>query len=53
MRLNEVYHVLNRAVARWTIFEKPDDYVAFMRVVDETWGIVPLTIYAMVAMPND
>ena len=44
MRLNEVYHVLNRAVARWTIFEKPDDYVAFMRVVDETWGIVPLTI---------
>ena len=29
----EVFHVLNRAVARLTIFEKPEDYAAFMRVV--------------------
>ena len=48
----EVFHVLNRAVARLTIFEKPEDYAAFMRVVEETWEIVPLPIYAMVAMPN-
>ena len=48
----EVFHVLNRAVARLTIFEKPDDYSAFMRVLDETWQIVPLPIFAMVAMPN-
>ena len=48
----EVFHVLNRAVARLTIFEKPQDYSAFMRVVDETWQLVPLPIYAMVAMPN-
>ena len=48
----EVFHVLNRAVARLTIFEKADDYAAFMRVVEETWKIVPLPIYAMVAMPN-
>ena len=48
----EVFHVLNRAVARLTIFEKPEDYAAFMRVVEETWKIVPLPIYAMVAMPN-
>jgi putative transposase len=48
----EVFHVLNRAVARLTIFEKPEDYAAFMRVVQETWEIVPLPIYAMVAMPN-
>ncbi len=48
----EVFHVLNRAVARLTIFEEPEDYAAFMRVVEETWEIVPLPIYAMVAMPN-
>ena len=48
----EVFHVLNRAVARLTIFEKPADYDAFMRVLDETWQIVPLPIFAMVAMPN-
>ncbi len=48
----EVFHVLNRAVARLTIFEKPDDYAAFMRVVEETWQIVPLPIFAMVVMPN-
>jgi putative transposase len=48
----EVFHVLNRAAARLTIFEKPEDYAAFMRAVAETWEIVPLPIYAMVAMPN-
>ena len=32
-----------------TIFEKPEDYLAFQRVVAETWQVVPL---AMVAMPN-
>ncbi len=48
----EVFHVLNRAVARLTIFEKPDDYDAFLRVLAETWELVPLPIFAMVAMPN-
>ena len=48
----EAFHVLNRAVARLTIFENPEDYAAFMRAVAETWEIVPLPIYAMVAMPN-
>lgn len=48
----EVFHVLNRAVARLTLFEKPEDYDAFMRVLEETWRIVPLPIFAMVAMPN-
>jgi putative transposase len=48
----EVFHVLNRAVARLTIFEKPDDYTAFLRVLNETWQRVPLPIYAMVVMPN-
>jgi len=48
----EVFHVLNRSVARMTIFEKPEDYDAFLRVVDETWAEVPLPIFAMVTMPN-
>jgi putative transposase len=48
----EVFHVLNRAVARLTMFEQPEDYAAFMRAVTETWEILPLPIYAMVAMPN-
>ena len=49
----EVFHVLNRAVARLTIFfEGPADYDAFLRVLDETWRLVPLPIFAMAAMPN-
>lgn len=48
----EVFQVLNRAVARLTIFGKPEDYAAFMRAVEETWEIGPLPIYAMVAMAN-
>jgi putative transposase len=48
----EVFHVLNRAVARLTIFDKPADYDAFLRVIAETWEIVPLPIFAMVLMPN-
>jgi putative transposase len=48
----EVFHVLNRAVARLTIFEKPDDYGAFLQVLQETWQIVPLPIFALVVMPN-
>jgi putative transposase len=48
----EVFHVLNRAVARLTIFEKPGDYDAFFRTLLETWREVPLTIFAVVVMPN-
>lgn len=48
----EVFHVLNRAVARLTIFEKPADYDAFVRAIEETWELVPLPIFAMVLMPN-
>ena len=46
----DVFHVLNRAVARLTIFEKPEDYAAFMHVLDETRQLVPLPIFAMVAI---
>ena len=30
-----IYHVLNRANARLPIFEKPEDYAAFERVLEE------------------
>lgn len=48
----EVFHVLNRSVARMTLFEKPEDYDAFLRVVDETWRQIPLPILALAVMPN-
>ncbi len=48
----EVFHVLNRGVARLQFCEKPGDYDAFMHVLDETWQIVTLPVYAMVLMPN-
>jgi putative transposase len=47
-----VYHVLNRAVARLPLFEKPADYDAFMRVVGETLDRQPMRILAFVLMPN-
>jgi putative transposase len=35
-----------------TIFEKAEDYDAFLRVLEETWRLVPLPIYAFTVMPN-
>ncbi|WP_232098953.1 transposase [Gimesia aquarii] len=35
-----------------TLFEKPDDYAAFIRVVEETLEKIPLLIFAMFVMPN-
>ena len=48
----EVFHVLNRAVARLTIFEKPADYDSSLQVIEQTWKVVPLPIFAMVLMPK-
>ena len=48
----EVFHVLNRGVARLHFCEQPEDFDAFMRVVEETWEVVPLPIFAMVLMSN-
>jgi putative transposase len=47
-----VYHVLNRAVARLPLFEKPADYAAFLRVLAETRDTFPMRILAFVLMPN-
>ncbi len=48
----QVFHVLNRAVARLTLFDKPADYEAFLSVLRDTWELVPIPILAMSVMPN-
>jgi putative transposase len=48
----EVFHVLNRGVARLSLFEKPEDYDAFLRALDTVWEEIPLPIFALVLMPN-
>jgi len=47
----DVFHVLHRSVARRTIFEKPEDYDAFLRQLGETWRQIPLPVFALVVMP--
>lgn len=42
----ETFHVLNRSVARLTVFEKDADFDAFRRVLAETHEIVPLPVLA-------
>jgi len=49
----EVFHVLNLAVARLTIFENPEDYDAFLRMLDEAWREVLLPIFPMALTPNE
>lgn len=44
--------MLNRAVARLPLFEKPEDYEAFERVLSETHELVPLPILAYCLLPN-
>ena len=40
-----VYHVLNRAVARLPLLEKPGDYDAFVRVLAECRTNVPCALW--------
>ena len=47
-----VYHVLNRANARATLFLKEDDYLAFERILDDAFRRVPLRILGYCVMPN-
>ena len=47
-----VYHVLNRANARMTIFHKPDDYAAFERVLEEAVERTKTRLLAYCLMPN-
>jgi putative transposase len=47
-----VYHVLNRAVARLPLFEKPADYAAFLRTLGEALVEYPMRILSFTLMPN-
>jgi putative transposase len=47
-----VFHVLNRGVARMQLFDKPADYQAFERVLQETRDETPMRICAYCLMPN-
>ena len=47
-----VFHVLNRANARATLFEKQEDYAAFERVLKEALERVDMRVLAYCLMPN-
>lgn len=47
-----VYHVLNRANARRTLFEDDGDYVAFERVLAQACERVAMRLLAYCVMPN-
>jgi putative transposase len=47
-----VYHALNRANRRATLFEQADDYAAFLRVVREGQQLHPVRLLAYCLMPN-
>ena len=48
-----VYHVLNRGVGRMTIFNKPEDYEAFINVLVQTCDRIPgVELLSYCLMPN-
>ena len=47
-----MYHVLNRANARRTIFETHADFLAFEDILAEVQGRLPMRIFAWCVMPN-
>ncbi len=47
-----VYHVLNRANGRATLFHKDADYEAFERVMEQAHARLPIRLLAYCIMPN-
>jgi putative transposase len=47
-----VYHALNRAVGRATLFDKPGDYATFLKVLRQANEQLPMRLLAWCAMPN-
>jgi putative transposase len=47
-----VFHVLNRAVGRATLFEKEGDYAAFIKVLQQAQQVVPTRLLAFCVLPN-
>ena len=48
----EVYHVINRGNCRMQIFRKPEDYLAFMRLMEEGRQRTGMRIVSYCLMPN-
>jgi len=46
------YHVLNRRVGRLPLFEKPADYAAFEKILQEAYKRTGIRIAAYCLMPN-
>lgn len=49
---DEIYHVINRANARHTIFLEQEDYLLFEQLLEEAKELVDIRIYAYCIMPN-
>jgi putative transposase len=47
-----VYHVLNRAVGRATLFDTKEDFAAFENILREAQDFVPMRLLAYCLMPN-
>jgi putative transposase len=47
-----VYHVLNRAVGRTTLFDKAADYAAFEKVLRQAWERTKMRLVSYLVMPN-
>ena len=47
-----VFHVLNRAVGRATLFDKDGDYAAFVKVLRQAHDDLPTRLLAFCLMPN-
>lgn len=47
-----VYHVLNRAVGRTTLFDTESDYAAFIRCLNQSQQRLPTRLLAYCIMPN-
>jgi putative transposase len=47
-----VYHVLNRAVGRATLFDKAADYAAFEKVLRQAWERTGMRLLCYVLLPN-
>ena len=49
---DEIYHVINRANARWRIFKTARDYGVILDSLEETLEKFPLDIFSFCIMPN-
>lgn len=47
-----VYHVLNRGVGRRRLFDKPADYEAFERLLEDTLASRPMRVCGFCLLPN-